>query len=388
MAYIRKSWVILGVSTASALALALGCGVAGDDGGESAAANLSAEGDLVISQVFSAGGNADSPLKQDYVELFNRSKNPVSLAGKALQFAKGDENFDPAANKVDLPAEELQPGQYYLLKLKGAATPAEGAVDLAKFDTEIAIDLTLANGKLAIVKADAPLAGCGGPAVANAPPDTLTRCPAEDTIDLIGWGRALDFEGNAPAPKGTNKFALLRDGNGCIDKGENSTDFKPGTEAPAPHTKADKPVPCPTEVVPPGTDAGDAGDAGDGSVTPERDAGKDTGADTGADSGKDAGKDSGKDSGKGDGGKKPRKDGGDDDDDDDDDGTEEPLGEEPLGETGPKPPPKKAKPLKVGSSDCAMTNGPIDNSSGVGLGLGLAFALVSVGARRRARKQK
>ena len=42
--------------------------------------------DVVISQVYGGGGNAGAPYSNDYVELFNRSDSPVSLAGWSVQY--------------------------------------------------------------------------------------------------------------------------------------------------------------------------------------------------------------------------------------------------------------------------------------------------------------
>lgn len=42
---------------------------------------------VVISQVYGGGGNSGVPLKNDFVELFNRSDAVQSLAGLSLQYA-------------------------------------------------------------------------------------------------------------------------------------------------------------------------------------------------------------------------------------------------------------------------------------------------------------
>jgi hypothetical protein len=42
--------------------------------------------DVVISQVYGAGGNGGAIYQNDFVELFNRSSSPVSLAGWSVQY--------------------------------------------------------------------------------------------------------------------------------------------------------------------------------------------------------------------------------------------------------------------------------------------------------------
>jgi predicted extracellular nuclease len=55
---------------------------------------------LVISQVFGAGGNTDAPYSYDFVELYNPTQSPVSLAGWSLQYAGASTN-NWNSNKVD-----------------------------------------------------------------------------------------------------------------------------------------------------------------------------------------------------------------------------------------------------------------------------------------------
>ena len=54
-----------------------------------APAARSASADMVISQVFAGGGNANAPYTNDFVELFNRGSATVDLAGWSLQYATG-----------------------------------------------------------------------------------------------------------------------------------------------------------------------------------------------------------------------------------------------------------------------------------------------------------
>ncbi len=51
--------------------------------------------DIVISQVYGGGGNSGAPLKNDFVELFNRGTTSVSLSGWSIQYASatGTGNF-------------------------------------------------------------------------------------------------------------------------------------------------------------------------------------------------------------------------------------------------------------------------------------------------------
>jgi uncharacterized protein len=43
--------------------------------------------DLVISQLYGGGGNSGATFTHDFVEIFNRSSEPVSVDGWSVQYA-------------------------------------------------------------------------------------------------------------------------------------------------------------------------------------------------------------------------------------------------------------------------------------------------------------
>ena len=56
----------------------------------------------------------------------------------------------------------------------------------------------------------------------------LTATPPIDVTDLVGYGTTANcFEGAAPVSSApmTNATAALRNGDGCVDRNDNSTDF-------------------------------------------------------------------------------------------------------------------------------------------------------------------
>jgi len=70
-------------------------------------------GTIVISQLYGGGGNAGATLKNDYIELFNRSQSPVDITGWSLQrlTAAGG-----APWTSDTLSGVIQPGQYLLVQ--------------------------------------------------------------------------------------------------------------------------------------------------------------------------------------------------------------------------------------------------------------------------------
>jgi predicted extracellular nuclease len=179
----------------------------------------------VISQVYGGGGNSGAPFTHDFVEIFNRSTGPVSLAGWSLQYASatGTGNFGATTTQItELPSVTLAPGQYYLVQQAGGTTgaplPTPDDVDSTP------INLAGTAGKLALVSTATPL-GCNGGSTPCSP------AMLAQIVDLIGYGGANFFEG-AAAPTLSNTTAALRGSGGCTDTNNNSSDFTAGNPAP------------------------------------------------------------------------------------------------------------------------------------------------------------
>src|SRR5678815_5613164 len=67
---------------------------------------------VVISQIYGGGGNVNATLRNDFIELFNRSDKAVSTGGWSVQYASATgSTWDRK-----LLSGTLQPGQYYLVQ--------------------------------------------------------------------------------------------------------------------------------------------------------------------------------------------------------------------------------------------------------------------------------
>ncbi len=190
---------------------------------------------LVISQVYGGGGNTGAPVRNDYVELFNRGTTAVALGGRSLQYASAAGNFNTStAQLTDLPNATIPAGGYFLV---GEASGANTAVPLvsADFTDPTPINMSAAAGKVALVSDTTPL-NCG--------PDA-TACAAASAriIDLVGYGTtATYFEGSGPAPAPSATTADVRADAGCTDTDQNATDFATG--AVSPRNQATAANPC------------------------------------------------------------------------------------------------------------------------------------------------
>ncbi|MEZ0470863.1 pre-peptidase C-terminal domain-containing protein [Luteimonas salinilitoris] len=201
-----------GIGRQLGLALLLSCGIGG------------AQAQVVISQVYGGGGNSGATFTNDYVELFNRGDDAVSLSGKSLQYASatGTGNFGATPTQlVVLPGDTLEPGRYYLVALAGGST----GEPLPAADASGTINMSAASGKAALVDSTTGL-GCNG---GNNP-----CTPAQEALilDLVGFGGANYFEGSGTAPGLNSSTAGFRAGDGCSDSNDNAADFAAGTPAP------------------------------------------------------------------------------------------------------------------------------------------------------------
>lgn len=178
---------------------------------------------LVISQVYGGGGNAGAPYTHDFVEIYNRSADPVSLGSLSIQYASatGSGNFGGTATQLTpLPNVLLAPGGYFLIQEAGGTTGASlPTPDLIDSDGPIAMSATA--GKVALVSG-ADTLGCNGGS-SPCSPAQLARI-----IDLVGYGTgsggANFFEGASAAPTTNNTRSVIRI-PGNIDSDQNGADF-------------------------------------------------------------------------------------------------------------------------------------------------------------------
>jgi uncharacterized protein len=197
-----------------AVALAVGIG-----GGAFAAS------DVVISQIYGGGGNSGASLKNDFIELHNRSTNPVDLTGWSVQYASAT----GTTWSRTLLTGTIAPGGFYLVQ---EAQGAGGTVSLPTPDAIGTLAMSATAGKVALSNSSTALTG---------------TCPA-GMVDWIGFGTANCFEGAGAAPGTTNTTASLRGSSGCDDTDNNAVDFSSGV--PNPRNSASPAFPCGADAAP------------------------------------------------------------------------------------------------------------------------------------------
>lgn len=175
---------------------------------------------LVISQLYAAGGNSGATYKNDFIEIFNRGTTNVDflVTNYSLQYASSTSNFGStsSSNKFDLTSGTIAAHQYFLVKLDGGVNGA----DLPAADATGSIAMAATAGKIALVQGTTVLAA--------------TTCPSDPSIaDFVGYGSGPNcFEGSATAAAPGTTTADFRKLGGCQDTNDNAADFT--TAAPNP----------------------------------------------------------------------------------------------------------------------------------------------------------
>lgn len=170
--------------------------------------------DVVISEVYGGGGNSGALLKRDFIELYNRSTTPVSLAGWSVQYASAT----GSSWQTTALSGSIEPGAFLLV---GEAAGSAGTVDLPVPDVSGGINMSGSAGKVALVTSTAALSECDYDPDSPPPP-----CSGlEQVYDFVGYGAANDFEGTGPAPYASgNNSSATRDAVGT-DTDDNAADF-------------------------------------------------------------------------------------------------------------------------------------------------------------------
>uniref|UniRef100_UPI00286D7F71 lamin tail domain-containing protein n=1 Tax=Flavobacterium sp. TaxID=239 RepID=UPI00286D7F71 len=188
------------------------------------ALGLSANAQVVISQVYGGGGNTGATYLNDFVELFNRGTVAQSLNGWSVQYTSA--TGTTWTQKTDLPNVMLQPGQYYLIQ-----EAANAAIGIALPTPDLNGVSTASTPVTGI-----PMAGGAGKVVlANSTVFVTGANPTDSqVVDKVGYGTTpTGFEGTGPTGTALlSTTSASRNSGGCTDTNNNATDFTSGNVLP------------------------------------------------------------------------------------------------------------------------------------------------------------
>jgi len=188
---------------------------------------------VVISQVYGGGGNSGATFTQDFVELFNRSANPVSLNGWSIQYTSSQGTSFASSSIAALPNVSIPGYSYYLVGLSNNTAGAGGALPTVDFTAQN-INMSQSDGKIVLANTATALG--------------VATWPDSRILDMVGYGGANNYEGTGPAPTLSSTLSAQRNNAGCTDTDNNNTDFAAAT--PSPRNSASGINTCPSQTPP------------------------------------------------------------------------------------------------------------------------------------------
>src|SRR2546423_4794576 len=182
---------------------------------------------LVISQVYTRGGEPGAAFQNDYAEVFNRGTSSVDMNNWSLHLSTGSGPIPPSItiNFVSSRGIPVEPGRYLLFKLGSGGTDGQPLpfpdFDLSGLPGPVPLNLNADSGVVALLMPASP--SQAGPTV-----------KPTGVAAFVGSGAgATCFEGfDGPAPAPTLASAALRNGDGCSDNNSNAVDFRLGAANP------------------------------------------------------------------------------------------------------------------------------------------------------------
>jgi predicted extracellular nuclease len=173
---------------------------------------------VVVSEVYGAGGNSGATLKNDFIELYNRSASPVTVTGWSVQYhsaSSSSTTWQTTALSGSIPAH----ANYLVQESAGTG----GTQDLPTPDATGSINMSGTAGTVALSNGTAALT-CNSSAACVS---------SSAVVDLVGYGSTATISEGSPAPITDNSTSPQRDANGTdTDTDDNSADFTDATPTP------------------------------------------------------------------------------------------------------------------------------------------------------------
>ena len=178
-------------------------------------ADVSADADVVINEVYGGGGNSSAAYTHDFVELYNTGTETVVLDGWSVQYKSA---AGTTWSGVIPLTGSIAPGEYYLVQ--GASGGATGSA-LPTPDASGSVNLSGSNGNVALATTTTALT-C-----------LQAACATDDAVvDLVGFGSGDTFAGSDQAPSAENNTASVSRDHLSTNTADNAADFRSAAATP------------------------------------------------------------------------------------------------------------------------------------------------------------
>jgi hypothetical protein len=163
----------------------------------------SLQAQVKINEVYGGGGNSGAVWTNDFIELYNPTASPVSLAGWSVQYASST----GSTWAVTALSGTIAANGYYLVQ---QAQGAGGTTPLPTPNATGTIAMSGTAGKIILCNVTTAQSG--------------TNPTSAAIVDKVGYGSANGFEGAGPATAPSNTASVQRSSPG-FDTDNNNTDF-------------------------------------------------------------------------------------------------------------------------------------------------------------------
>ena len=194
--------------------------------------NAVTTGEVVMSQVYGGGGRTGSTYNTEFVELFNPSSSPITMTNWSIQYVAAA----GGTWGVNTFSGTIAAHSYFLVAMANGATGSSiPTPDAAPASPS---NLNNINGTVALVANSTAITSSAG--------DVTSSMATQHIVDFVGYGTAISYLTSGAAATSVSS-ALFRGLNGCVNAGNNSTDFSLATPSPRNSASGTNICPVPTD---------------------------------------------------------------------------------------------------------------------------------------------
>jgi hypothetical protein len=156
-------------------------------------------GEVIITEVYGGGGNQFASFKNDFIELYNTTDNPVNISGWSVQYYAAT-GTGTTTNRIDITTGTIPAKGYFLVQ---ASSGGSTSLDLPTSDVSGTISLSSTSGKVILYNTTEPQT------IDASSLASITGNP--NYVDYVPYGKsAIPIYGSAMSVDTSNPFSAQR----------------------------------------------------------------------------------------------------------------------------------------------------------------------------------